>query len=436
MSEVLQAGYKLTEVGVIPEDWSAKCVGDVCQIFGRIGFRGYTVNDIVRRGQGAIAISPSNIRNGKMNFADCTYISWLKYEESPEIKLCEGDILLVKTGSTFGKTAIIQKLHEKATLNPQLVVLKNIKTSNVFLSYMMGFSTIQKQIIEFVVGGALPTLSQRLVANFKIPVPNSDSEQRAIAAALSDIDALLAKLDTLIAKKRNIKQATMQQLLTGQTRLPGYQILSGTKQTELGVLPLDCSINFLKEIATVKGGKRLPLGTSVVDKVTPHPYLRVTDMLAGGIDLNDIKYVPDDVFLYIKNYRISIEDIFISVAGTLGIVGKIPTVLDGANLTENANKITSISCDRDFLLYNLMSDRIQGIIESAKTVGAQPKLAIARIEKFAIALPSSRAEQTAIAAALSDMDTELTALEARREKTREIKQGMMQELLTGRIRLL
>jgi len=123
------------------------------------------------------------------------------------------------------------------------------------------------------------------------------------------------------------------------------------------------------------------------------------------------------------------------VAGTLGIVGKIPAELDGANLTENADKIANINCDRDFLLYNLMSERIQNPIESEKTVGAQPKLALYRIQNFRIALPPNREEQSAIAAALSDVDALLATLDALIAKKRDFKQAAMQQLLTGKQRL-
>ena len=215
----VKAGYKQTEVGVIPEDWIAKNLGDVCQIFGRIGFRGYKVSDIVQKGAGAIAISPSNIRDSKMDLINCTYISWVKYEESPEIKLFNGDILLVKTGSTFGKTAIVQNLEEKATLNPQLVVLKNVEINNFYLAYMMGFTTIQEQISEFIVGGALPTLSQKLVVRFKFPIPPTKAEQEAIAAILSDMDSEIAALETKLAKTRSLKLGMMHNLLTGRIRL-------------------------------------------------------------------------------------------------------------------------------------------------------------------------------------------------------------------------
>ena len=109
-------------------------------------------------------------------------------------------------------------------------------------------------------------------------------------------------------------------------------------------------------------------------------------MYLGGVHLDNLKYVPEDIFPNIKNYTISSQDIFISVAGTLGIVGTIPNHIDGANLTENADKITNIKCDRDFLLYSLMSQRIQSTIDAQKTIGAQPKLALERIKTFLVAI--------------------------------------------------
>jgi type I restriction enzyme S subunit len=165
----VKLSYKKTEIGLIPVDWEITTIGDLCNIFGRIGFRGYTVKDIVDEGNGAIAISPSNIQDGKTLFKNCTYISWHKYEESPEIKIFDGDVILVKTAS-IGKTAMVKNLPEKATLNPQIIVFKNIKSNAVFFSYILGFKTIQEQIKTAVVGGVLPTLSQKLIAKFKLPL--------------------------------------------------------------------------------------------------------------------------------------------------------------------------------------------------------------------------------------------------------------------------
>ena len=213
------------------------------------------------------------------------------------------------------------------------------------------------------------------------------------------------------------------------------ELKSGYKKTEVGVIPEAWDVKTIDSIASVTSGKRLPLGKSLSENETPHPYIRVTDMRPGTVSTTDLRFVPTDVFPVIKRYRIFKEDIFISVAGTLGIVGKIPHQLDGANLTENADRVTSITCSQDYLLHVLMSPLIQKTIESLQTVGAQPKLALARIRKFDIPLPPTKVEQEAIAEALSDADALIEALDQLIAKKRQIKQGAMQELLTGKRRL-
>ena len=213
------------------------------------------------------------------------------------------------------------------------------------------------------------------------------------------------------------------------------EVRLGYKQTEVGVIPESWDVKTIDQISFVTSGKRLHLGSSLVDQPTPHPYIRVTDMRPGTIDLAEIRYVPESVFPAIKRYRIYQTDIFISAAGSLGIVGKIPAELDGANLTENADRITDITCSQDYLLYVLMSPLIQNTIESIRTVGAQPKLALTRIRKFTIPLPPSEAEQRAIATALSDVDALLGGLDRLIAKKRDLKQAAMQQLLTGQTRL-
>lgn len=213
-------------------------------------------------------------------------------------------------------------------------------------------------------------------------------------------------------------------------------IPQGYKQTDLGIIPEDWeTIKICEGLADVKSGKRLPYGYYVTDNRTKHPYIRVIDMYDGGIDTSNLMYVPEEAYKSIEKYRIFKDDIFISVAGTLGIVGKIPSWLDGANLTENANRLTNITCCRDYLLYYLRSPNIQDVISSEQTIGAQPKLALNRIRNFEIALPSSDTEQKAIATVLSDVDALITALDKKIAKKKLIKQGAMQQLLTGKKRL-
>ena len=152
------------------------------------------------------------------------------------------------------------------------------------------------------------------------------------------------------------------------------------------------------------------------------------------MDVGELMYVPEEAYFQIQKYRIYKDDIYISVAGTLGIVGQIPDYLDGANLTENANRITDIKCNIKYLMYWLMSSKIQGLINQTQTLGAQPKLALTRIRNFPVLLPPIE-EQEQIATALCDVDTLITNLQKLIRKKKDIRQGTMQLLVTGKQRL-
>lgn len=163
-------------------------LGDICKIFGRIGFRGYTTEDLVLSpSDGAISLSPSNIVDGVMDLSKCTYISWAKYEESPEIKIAPNDIVIVKTGNSYGRTAIIRNVEHPMTLNPQFVVLKDIQINPVYLAYFIKTDEFQKQVYGIVGGSAIPTLSQENLANLIVRVPN-ENIQNTIADILDSLD--------------------------------------------------------------------------------------------------------------------------------------------------------------------------------------------------------------------------------------------------------
>ena len=142
----------------------------------------------------------------------------------------------------------------------------------------------------------------------------------------------------------------------------------------------------LGEIAKIKGGKRLPKSFEVQDDITNHPYIRVTDMDERGLILTNIKYISDEVFFRIKNYTISSDDIYISIAGTIGRVGIVPKNYSGANLTENAAKITNIDKNYNykFIMYFLQSNYGQGLIKNRIGGTSQPKLPLYRVEKITI----------------------------------------------------
>jgi type I restriction enzyme S subunit len=194
-------------------------------------------------------------------------------------------------------------------------------------------------------------------------------------------------------------------------------------------LPDNWRLVNIEDIADVKGGKRLPKGETLQEEKNNHPYIRVSDMYMGGIELDNILYVPNEIFPLISRYIINKDDLFISVAGTLGIVGEIPAELDGANLTENANKLSNIKINKEFLLQTLLSTVIQDAVKKEQTNNAQPKLALTRIRTFKIPLPPLP-EQQKIAKILGTVDAKIEIINQQILETQELKKGLMQQLLT------
>ncbi|HEX5185980.1 MAG TPA: restriction endonuclease subunit S [Nitrososphaeraceae archaeon] len=176
------------------------------------------------------------------------------------------------------------------------------------------------------------------------------------------------------------------------------------KKTELGEIPEEWNVVTIDEICDIKGGKRLPLGKSFSPTATKYPYIRVVDFRNGGVDTRNLQYLGEDTYQLIKNYTISIDDLYFSIAGTVGLVGKIPPSLNGANLTENAAKLCKIkNITQDYLMYFLNSKIIKNQIKSYIGHVSQPKLALFRLGKLNMFLPPIQ-EQQKIASILTNVD--------------------------------
>ena len=209
-------------IGEIPEHWEIKKLKHVCQAFGRIGFRGYSTTDLVDEGEGCITLSPSHMRDGKMQYGRCTYLSWEKYEESPEIKVFNGDILFVKTGSTYGKSSIVEDLPLEATINPQLLVFKNFTCNNMFLANVLQSTAIKTQVEISVIGGTIPTISQQKILNYVFPFPTED-EQYAIVEYVESksapINAAIKAAEKQISLLQERKQIIINDVVTGKVKV-------------------------------------------------------------------------------------------------------------------------------------------------------------------------------------------------------------------------
>lgn len=403
---------------MVKEKWISTHIKDIATIYGRIGFRGYTKQDIVKPGFGAISLSPSNIKDGKVTYAPATYISWEKYEESPEIKLTDGDVVLVKTGSTFGKTAYIDRLPWPTTLNPQIVVFKKLKIHAKLFAYFMASKNIQEQISAVIVGGAIPTLSQEQVYAFDIVYPPDAKEQAAIAKVLSDVDSLISSLQKLIEKKKAIKQGAMQELLTGKKRLPGF---SGEwSKQQLGDI---CNIinggTPSTSVAEFWNGKILwCTPTDITSCSTKYIYTTESKITESGLKASSATLLPKGALLLCSRATI----------GEVRIAGNAICTNQGFK-----SLVVHQNISNEWLYYMvhiLKFNMLEKAIGSTFLEISKKDLA-----ELDIVVPEFT-EQKAIAQVLSDMDSEIEQLEKNLAKYQQIKQGMMQELLTGRIRLV
>lgn len=405
-------GYKRSDVGVIPDDWDAKPLGEIGDSLIGLTYRPSEV-----RKYGTLVLRSSNVQNGTLCFDDNVFVD----ADIPDrIMVRPGDILVcVRNGSRdlIGKSALIDERAVGMTFGAFMGVFRS--EYGQFLRHVFQSGIFKKQINE-PLGATINQITNKSLNSFKVPLPPTDEERTEIARALSDVDALLASLDQVIAKKRDLKQATMQQLLTGKARLPGF---SG-----------EWEVKRLEELAEIRSGGTPSTGEpsfwdgdipwctpTDITALNGHKYLHETSRLITPLGLNasSAEMIPA-------------QSVVMTSRATIG-----ECAINAVPLSTNQgfkNFIPFAKTDVDFLYY-LLGTQKQGLIALC---GGSTFLEIGKTQlaAYEVRLPSTKAEQTAIATVLSEMDAELSVLESRRDKTRNIKQAMMQELLTGKTRLV
>jgi restriction endonuclease S subunit len=405
------------------EEWESKALGSVIEIKGRIGYRGYTIEDIVNKGEGAISLSPSNFDgDGSLYFEKCTYISWFKYEESPEIMLEEGFTVLVKTGSSYGKTALVKKLPEKATINPQIVVLKPKKINAVFLFLIVSHPIIKKQIDATVVGGAIPTLSQESISKFEFFAPQ-ENEQQKIASCLSSLDDLITAQSQKLEALKEHKKGLMQQLFPaeGETvpklRFPEFRDKWQKDKLE-NVTDLQSGYAFQSDFFSNEGMKL----------VTPKNFTK--DGYGSFIEENT-KYTTEEVD---SKYLCKEGDLLVlltDLTPSCELLGK-PLLLkreDGEVLLNQriVRVISKGSIELRFLLYFFSTEKYHKRIKNTATGSTVRHSSNTIIANTEIYFPP-KDEQQKIASYLSSIDELITAQTEKIEELKEHKKGLMQGL--------
>ncbi|MQM29613.1 MAG: hypothetical protein CRU78_03305 [Candidatus Accumulibacter phosphatis] len=404
----VRAGYKETEVGIIPREWNVKAVHEIGQI--KTGPFGTLLKASEYSGShGVPLISVGEVGAGVFRVTDRTpRVPENVVRRLPQYVLRTGDIVFGRKGAV-DRSALVSRAEDGWFLGSDGISIRpSSRCHPPYLAAQLQSQAVQSWLIQNAIGTTMPSLNQGILSRVQIPYA-SEAEQRAIAAALSDVDALLSGLERLIAKKRDLKKAAMQQLLTGQTRLSGF---SGEWRVKRMGSVLRFQVGF-------------PFASSFFNAAEQGLRLVKNRDLKSDDQIVHYTGAYHDAFL-VRNgdVLIGMDGDFLPCRwkkGTALLNQRVGRVVPGAGL------------DRVFAYYYLIEPLKE--IEAATSSTTVKHLSHGDVEGIDRPTPQID-EQAAIATVLSDMHAELSALEARRDKTRALKQAMMQELLTGRTRLV
>jgi type I restriction enzyme S subunit len=400
MSAEEKTGYKLTEVGVIPEDWDVKSFAEIGNIktgpFGTLlkASEYYAV-------EGVPLVSVRDIGEGTLTFDEHTpLVPILIVRRMPEYVLNDGDIVFGRKGGV-DRSAIVQKHQMGCFLGSDGIRIRPSKVYHaLFIAYQLQRKEIQAWLLKNATGTTMPSMNQAILRRISLPIPTK-AEQEAISEALSDADALIESLEKLTTKKRQIKQGAMQELLTGKKRLPGF---SGEWVEKT-----------LGEIATIKTGSS---NNQDKNEDGEYPF-----------------FVRSNHVERINSYSHDCEAILIPGEGGIGSIfhyinGRFDVHQRVYAITKFVETVSGLFVFY-YMVKNFGAHAMQNSVKA--TVDS---LRLPTFQNFEMLIPVTYQEQAAIASVLFDMDAEIDALETKLAKNRQLKQGMMRNLLTGKIRLL
>lgn len=417
-------GYKQTELGIIPNDWNVELLGNIASPKARIGWQNLRKDEFLDSGD-FMLITGTDFENGKINYKICKYVSKERYLQDENIQVKNGDILITKDG-TLGKVAFVQELHMPATLNAGVFVLTGLsnEVNNRFLYQYLCTEKLMKYAEKTSTGGTIQHLNQGVLVNFPIPIPPL-KEQKRIAQSLFDMDTLIAKSEQAIKKYRALKQTCLQHMFprAGQTepdiRLPGFT--GPWEQRKLGELAtFNKGAGYSKSDLKASGTQIILYGRLYTK------YETVIKQVDTFVDSRPGSVYSEGGEVIVPASGETAEDIAIA-----SVVEK-PGILLGGDL----NIIHPIrNLDSTFLAISIsngephkeMAKRAQGksVVHLHNDDLSQIKFRYPSIE-----------EQSKISKFFSNLDNLITLHQRTCEKYKKIKQGMMEELLSGKIRLV
>lgn len=372
--------------------------------------------------EGIPFISAGNIKDNYIDFDSLNYITQERFDRLSNGKIRKGDILFCLRGS-LGKFAHINSEMSGGIASSLVIIRPSMKIDTNYLIKYLESNLCQKMILKYNNGAAQPNLSANNLKKFLIPFPSIDI-QRVIGNKLINLFDKTDNTIKLLKESYSNSAALMGSLLD--------QEFSRLEQTSKVVK--------ISKIASIKGGKRLPKGEQLQDSKTNYPYIRVTDFNDNGsIDLDGIKYMTKEIQSKISRYIITSDDLYISIAGTIGKTGIIPKELDGANLTENAARFVykdKKSISNKFVYYYTKSDKFKAFVAEATKQVAQPKLALTRLNEIQLALPSISEQEKAVEKFIEMEDTLLkmeNEIQIKLDNMKALKSSLLDQAFKGEL---
>jgi type I restriction enzyme S subunit len=427
----VKVGYTQTDIGILPSNWDIKTLRSITTLLTN-GFVGKATDFYVNSDDGILYIQGYNVEENGFNLHGVKHVSKKFHIQHNKSCLQSGDLLTIQTGD-IGITTVVPDALAGANCHALIIsrFYKDKADPNYYCQYFNSGKN-RSFFKEIETGTTMKHLNVGDMAAMLLPVPPI-LEQHDIATALSNVDAHISSLSEIIAKKRDVKQAAMQELLTGKRRLLAFDTGKGYNVTDFGLIPEDWDILPLERIADPNRAIRygiVQVGPFTNDGI---PVLAIKNLNTDYI--TNIHRSPPEIEKPYAGSRVHPGDILISVKGTTGRIGIVPPHFEG-NISRDLARLALTDMDvPEFWNQMLQTESAQQRLY-VETVGTtRQEISIGILKQIKMPRPPHE-EQRAIATVLSDMDAELAALEQKRDKTKAIKQGMMQELLTGRIRLM
>ena len=427
-SEYKDSGVKW--IGEIPEHWKCTRIKFIANLYGRIGFRGYNSKDLNKDGIGAITLSPSNMKDMMMDYTNVTYLSWEKYNESPEIMIQQGDILFVKTGSSYGKSCYVDNLPQEATINPQILRI-NPLINGRFLCYYFNSSLARTFTECGVVGGTIPTISQEKVGNF-IALNPPLSEQQAIVTYL---DTKVAKIDEYIsiAEKKisaleELKQTIIAEAVTRGIHKEVPMKDSGVKW--IGMIPEHWKVMRLSQIAyehfiSNKKIHHQNLLSLSYGQIIRKDINGTNGLLPASFDTYQV-VEEGNIILRLTDLQNDHKSLRVGLVKETGIITSAYLCLAPKNMVYSK-----------FLYFQLHACDIKKVFYSMGD-GLRQSLNYDGMRKLASVIPPLPEQQeivTYIEAKVAKIDQLCQAERSQIEKLKEYKQRLISDVVTGKVKV-